>query len=585
MLTKRYALALWLLALAGCFDAGDNAGKPAAASIMAPCPGFAETGKPALVYGAQCGELKVKENPADAQSAEIAVAILRLPAINPAPKQDPLFLIQGGPGGSSVLMAEQIHQVFADVRKNRDLVFVDQRGTGKSNPLNCDSLGDAEQLLPEAEQHKKYLELMRACAAKYAAQIPYYTTPYAVADLEAVRQALGYEQINLWGGSYGSRVVLEYMRAYPQQLRTVVMDGLAPAQIALPKFFAEDAQAALAAVNRECAQQPKCLARYGDILAHAQTVHKRLQQLQAQAKPLRIHYEHPRHRQPKELLLTPKSFSSLVFMSLYSRDLTVLLPQALYRAAKEDYRLLAALHALAAEQSSFSQISEGMRYSVLCNEDARFITAHDLRSRKPFLGLDMLADFADVCNFWPEAEVPVDYFVPLKSALPSLLLSGGHDPVTPQRWAQQVAEGLSQATQLAAPGGNHIVSMEGCLPQVIAQFIEQGGVGDMKLDCVQRIKPLPLTLGANEDEAASASSAASASKVSAASSSSANFASASSASADASAADLSSADLSKPDVSSASASAADSVMSPSTIAHSATSNSSAGSFSIESAQP
>ena len=506
MLLQRFGLAALLLALAGCFGAGDKAGESAQDSLMAPCPGFAETGKPALVYGAQCGELKVKENPADPQSAEITLAILRLPAINPAPKQDPLFLIQGGPGGSSVLMAEQIHHVFADVRKNRDLVFVDQRGTGKSNPLNCASLSDAEQQLPEAEQHKKYLELMRACAAQYAAQIPYYTTPYAVNDLEAVRQALGYEQINLWGGSYGSRVVLEYMRAYPQQLRAVVMDGLAPAQIALPKFFAEDAQAALDAVNRECAQQPKCLARYGDILAHAQAVIKRLQ---AQTKPLRIHYEHPRHRQPKELLLTPKSFSSLVFMSLYSRDLTVLLPQALYRAANEDYRLLAALHALAAEQSSFSQISEGMRYSVLCNEDARFITAHDLRTRKPFLGLDMLADFADVCSFWPKAEVPVDYFVPLKSALPALLLSGGHDPVTPQRWAQQVAEGLSQATQIAAPGGNHIVSTEGCLPQVIAQFIEQGGVGEMKLDCVQRIKPLPLTLGANEDEAASSNLAAS----------------------------------------------------------------------------
>lgn len=502
---------LFVLIVGLCIVACADQNKPASATsttsqkinILKRCPGFAETGKPALVYGAECGELLVKENPADSNSREISLNILRLPAISPAPKEDPLFLIQGGPGGSSVDMATIVHYAFTEVRKNRDLIFVDQRGTGKSSPMVCERLSKADELLPEAEQTAKSLLFIKNCAEKYRAQVTYYTTPYAAQDLDLVRQTLGYEKINLWGGSYGTRVALEYLREFSQHTRTLILDGVAPVQIALPKYFQTDALAALKAINSNCQAQEKCKNLYGDIVTKAEQVTQRFAQAQADNAPISIEFEHPRHQQKTQLILTPKSFSALIFMSLYSRDLTVLLPHAIANAEKGDYRLIASLSALASEQENFSNLSEGMRFSIICNEDAHFISAEDIANAKPFFGLNMLKDFADACALWPKANLPPNYNEPIASDVPALLLSGNHDPVTPPRWAEMVAKQLTQSLQIVAPGGNHSISMEGCIPQIIGQFIELGSVDGIKTDCTKNIVPLPLVLGANEKKASS----------------------------------------------------------------------------------
>jgi len=491
--------------LSGCDEKSNQESN--VASILKPCPGFVETGKPPLVYGAECGELSLKENPADTNSNSINVAILRLPAISPVADADPLFLIQGGPGGSSIDMAIQIHGFLADVRKNRDLVFVDQRGTGKSNSLRCEQAAPKDLNLPEAVQTEKYIALMKSCAEKYQRNGAFYTTVHAVQDLDAVRIALGYEKINLWGGSYGTRVALEYARRYPQQTRSMVLDGVAPVSIALPKYFARDAMAALVAVNNECLAQTDCAAEFGDIVQKADTVLQRLNTLQAEGKALAINYEHPRNQQTEILNLTPRTFSSLLFMSLYSRDLTVLLPRAIYFAEKEDYRLLAALSALSNDQAQLLNVAEGMRYSVVCNEDWPLLSADDIAQSKPFFGMQFVTDMQTICDLWPKAKLPDDYWQPIKSDVPALLLSGKHDPVTPEFWAKNVAEHLSNATNLIAAGGNHIVSTEGCVPQLIAQFIERASMQDVKADCVEKIKPLPLVLGANQKKSTSSSSA------------------------------------------------------------------------------
>lgn len=499
--TSRFLCFFSLFFIVGCTEKSDQ--KTNAESILKPCPGFVETGKPPLVYGAECGELVLKENSADANSQDISIAILRLPAISPIPAADPLFLIQGGPGGSSIEMATQLHSFFADIRKNRDLIFVDQRGTGKSNPLRCEQLSAADLLLSETEQKEKYLQLIKNCAEKYTNSAAFYTTVHGVQDLDAVRAALGYPQINLWGGSYGTRVALEYARRYPQQARAIILDGVAPVEIALPKYFSRDAMAALTAVSDECMAQTDCASLFGDIVQKTERVLQRLIELQTKGESLVVNYEHPRHQQPDTLHLTPRTFSSLVFMSLYSRDLTVLLPRAISNAEKQDYRLLAALASLSGEQTQQMNIAEGMRYSVMCNEDWPLLNADDIAHSTPFLGLHFVQDVQPICAFWPKAELPQDYWQPIVSDVPALLLSGKHDPVTPERWAQSVAAHLSHATLLSAAGGNHSISTEGCVPQLIAQFIERASMNDVKLDCVDNIKPLPLVLGANQKKVAS----------------------------------------------------------------------------------
>lgn len=478
--------------------------------LLKPCPGFMETGKPPLVYGAECGSLLVKENPADPASKELALEILRLPAISPAAQPDPLFLIQGGPGGSSIEMASFIHGVFADVRKNRDLVFVDQRGTGKSNPLRCEQLSPADMHLPDAAQVEKYIRLMQQCAGQYKESLPFYTTLQAVQDLDAVRHALGYHQINIWGVSYGTRVALEYAKRYPQATRSLVLDGVAPKEIALSKFSARDSLAALTAVNTECLAQAACAQAFGDILHKAEQVYARLQLADQQNSPLQISYLHPVHQQPEQLTLTARNFSLLIFNALYSRDLTVLLPQAISEAEQENYRILAVLFSMAMEQSQKMNIADAMHFSVLCNEDWHFISSSDVETTPPFFGLNAIKDRHRVCGFWPKADLPDDYWQPIQSDVPALLLSGKHDPVTPETWAEQVARGLPNSTRLLAAGGNHGISYEGCVPQIIAQFIERASMHEVKTECVNRIKPLPMLLGANQKKIhSSASSAAS----------------------------------------------------------------------------
>lgn len=492
---------LLMAGLAGC-SKQQEAGA-AAPSLLQACPGFLETGKPPLVSGAQCGRLAVKENPADPASKNIDIEILRLPAISPTAQQDPLFLIQGGPGGSSIEMASFIHGFFADVRKNRDLIFVDQRGTGKSNPLRCEQLSGADLQLPESAQMEKYFQFMAQCSEKFKASLPFYTTLLAVQDLDAVRQALGYKTINLWGVSYGTRVALEYAKRYPQSTRTIILDGVAPKEIALSKFSARDSLAALTAVNNECQLQPECVREFGNILQKTETVYARLQLADQSGAPLVISYEHPVYQQPERLTLTAKNFSMLIFNALYSRDLTVLLPQAISEAERENYRLLAALFSLAMEQSQKMNIADAMHFSVLCNEDWHFISASDVETTPPFFGLNAIKDRNKICGFWPKASLPDDFWGPVHSDVPALLLSGKHDPVTPESWAELVASGLPVSVRLLATGGNHGVSYEGCVPQIIAQFIERGSMRDVKTDCVANIKPLPLVLGANQKKSSS----------------------------------------------------------------------------------
>ncbi len=505
------AIATWL---GGCGE--QQAASTTAPTLLKPCPGFVESGKPPLVYGAECGSLLVKENPADPASKEIAVEILRLPAISPAAQQDPLFLIQGGPGGSSIEMASFIHTVFADVRKNRDLVFVDQRGTGKSNPLRCEQLSPADMRLPDAEQMEKYFLLMQQCADTYKDSLPFYTTLHGVQDLDAVRQALGYNKINLWGVSYGTRVALEYAKNYPQATRTIILDGVAPKEIALAKFSARDALAALTAVNAECLAQADCAKAFGDILQKTENVYARLQLAEQSGSPVQVSFAHPVNQQVDQLTLTAKNFSMLIFNALYSRDLTVLLPQAISEAEHENYRLLATLFSMAMDQSQKMNIADAMHFSVLCNEDWHYVSASDVETTAPFFGMNVIKDKARVCSFWPKASLPESYWSPVTSNVPALLLSGKHDPVTPEVWAELVAKDLSNATRLLVAGGNHGVSYEGCVPQIIAQFIERASMQDVKTDCVANIKPLPLMLGANQKKSSSSAASSAASSVAAA---------------------------------------------------------------------
>jgi len=483
-------LLIALINLTGC-DRAHQINQEKSITWLSRCPDFSKTGKAPVEQNAQCGSFDVLENPEDANSVKISLNVLLLPAVNPVPEKDPLFFIAGGPGQSAVVVAESVHSIFNDIRKNRDIVFIDQRGTGKSHPFECEFETEASKQLPENEQEAFAKQALATCIDNVKDHAAYYTTNYAVADVDAVRAALGYEKINLWGGSYGSRVVLEYMRRFPVHTRASVLDGVAPVAIALPWSMEADGLAALQAINQQCAQSPACIESYGDIVQKAQRVSDQLL-----IKPQLIKISHPRTQEKITVSLSAQDFSSVVRLALYSRDLSSLLPQVISNADAGDYELFASLIYLAKSKSDMAGINYAMHYSVVCNEDYPLYKDKNPADSNVFLNSLSVQKYAEVCAQWPRESLPADYWEPIKSDLPVLMLSGAMDPVTPPRWAEFVKKGLTNATHVIAPGGHHIITQEGCVAQLMTAFIAKGSAKELDVQCVQNIQPLAIHLPA-----------------------------------------------------------------------------------------
>src|SRR5665213_1031886 len=205
---------------------------------------------------AQCGKLAVAENPAAPAGRQLQLFVARIPAINEHGRPDPLFLLAGGPGLAATTFYTAVAPVFERIRRDRDIVLVDQRGTGSSNALSCPGATD-----PDAPDSTAALvQEAQTCLASLAthANVADYTTSLAVRDLDAVRAALGYQIINLYGGSYGTRVAQHYLRRYPEHTRTVILDGVVPAQLTLGASLAMDAQSALERIFARCVAAAPC---------------------------------------------------------------------------------------------------------------------------------------------------------------------------------------------------------------------------------------------------------------------------------------------------------------------------------------
>jgi pimeloyl-ACP methyl ester carboxylesterase len=282
-------------------------------------------------------------------------------------------------------------------------------------------------------------------------------------------------------------VVLEYLRRYPNHTRASVLDGVAPVAIALPWSMEADGLAALQAINKQCANTPACLTHFGDIVKKAQTISSRLL-----ANPQDIKINHPRTQEKVIVSMTAQDFSGVIRLALYSRDLSSLLPQVISDAEAGDYSVLASLIYLAKSKSEMAGINYGMHYTVVCNEDYPLYKNKPATDANVFLNTHMVQKYSEVCEHWPRAQLPADYWAPIKSDLPVLALSGAVDPVTPPYWGEQVKAGLTNLTHIIAPGGHHIVSSEGCIAQLITAFIAKGDAKTLDASCANNIQPLAI---------------------------------------------------------------------------------------------
>jgi len=438
---------------------------------------------------ARCGKYEVPENPDDPNGKRIELAVAVVPAVATKSKPDPVFLIAGGPGQGTIEGYAPLLGALGGIRRERDLVLVDQRGTGGSNRLDCaipeHSLEAGD--IPPAELRK----LARDCLPALPGRPEFYTTSIAVRDLDAVRAALGYATVNVFGGSYGTRVAQHYARRYPEHTRTVVLDGVVPPALALVPAIAIESQRALDGVFVRCAADAACNERFP-------ALSEQFARLDAQLRknPVRVTLADPVTGASRKVEVTRAHLVTMARMLTYSPWTASILPLLLHEAATNgNYAPLAAQAEMVGEDLE-RMIAMGMHNSVVCAEDApRF---DDAVSREALeataIGPLMLDSMRAICEVWPRGPVDPDFAKPLDSPVPALLLSGEFDPATPAAYGATAARGFRNALHLVVPGQGHGQTHLPCVQRLLRDFIDAGTAQGLDSKCIGQIKPAPFFL-------------------------------------------------------------------------------------------
>jgi pimeloyl-ACP methyl ester carboxylesterase len=424
-------------------------------------------------HEALCGSVQRALDPvARPLGPQIEVHYAVLPALARNKRADPVFFFAGGPGQSAIEIAPQVAAMLARFGNRRDIVLIDQRGTGRSAPLQC-AAEDPALPLAELFDTDRQHERIAACLATLQ-RLPYgdlrfFTTTLAVQDADAVRAALGAERIDIVGASYGTRAVLEYQRQFPGRVRRAVIDGVAPPDMALPASFSTDNQAALDALLSACESEKACTAR-------EPRLRERWHALMA-SLPQTVVLRHPLTDRGERLDVTRDVLLGLVRGPLYAPALAAGLPAAIGEATQGRFEALAGLaQALGGRRGL--QITAGMHFSVICSEDfPRVASASD----KP--GADFGDSFEklyrEVCSSWPRGDVPAAFYTLPSAPSAVLVLSGGLDPATPPRHGERVAKALgTKARHVVVPNAGHGVMALGCMRDVLYRFVDAASDDD-----------------------------------------------------------------------------------------------------------
>lgn len=436
---------------------------------------------------AKCGTLEVWENRDTQKGRKIKLNILVLPATSQPREPDALFYFAGGPGSAATEDASGIAQVIPSIRQHRDLVFVDQRGTGQSNPLNCELFNSAD---PQSYLGSFFpLDDVRKCREQLLpkADLTLYTTNIAMDDLDDVRAALGYEQINLYGGSYGTRAALVYLRRHPKHVRTVILHGVAPTNQLMPRNFPQDAERALQGILSECEADDACHAAFPNVKADAKRVLEQLLQ-----GPAQVEVKAGQAKDPVTVTLNRNLAAEAVRYMLYSPNGASRVPLLLHLAAEGNYAPLAQT-ALFYRKNLVATGSNGMYLSVTCAEDLPFVKAEEAKQNgaNTFLGSYRYDQQSAACQLWPKGLVEAKYADPVRSDKPVLILTGEWDPVTPPSQGDAVAKTLPNSLHLVVNDGAHgLGGLRGseCLERVMTQFVESGSVKDLDADCAKNVR-------------------------------------------------------------------------------------------------
>jgi len=449
---------------------------------------------PCQVQGADgellCGEYEVFENRETMKGRKIKLRIVIAPATGKTPKPDPIFFFSGGPGQGSADIAGYATRGMEDLRVDRDLVFVDQRGTGGSNPLLCPQIGPVDSL-------QTYLgnmypeEYVKNCRAhlESKADLKTYTTDNLADDHDELRAALGYDKINLFGGSYGTRASLVYMRRHPESVRSATLMGLAPPSGKVPASFAIFCEQAMDKLLVDCAADPDCHKNFPDLEANLKQVLAKVK-----ANPVSLEVDNPFTQKKETVRFGYAPMISILRAMLYSTRNSSRLPAIVALAAQGNYEpfvLAAARYVRGINEG----IADGLYLSTTCAEDLPFIDVGAERKAAvgTFIGEYRINEQSSACQLWPRGKISSDFHEPVKCSAPTLLISGSLDPVTPPSRGALVAKHLPNSRHVVIAKAAHGAGRgTPCMKDMIRQFLDQGSAKGLDTSCVSAIKRPPF---------------------------------------------------------------------------------------------
>ena len=451
------------------------------ALALAPAIAAAQPGKDCHLPGTEeslrCVRLAV---PLDhhAPGATLSLHVTVAPALRESARRDPLFLLAGGPGEAGSDLVPLLNTTFRKVRATRDIVLIDQRGTGLSGKLDCKPGKNAETATED-----ELLAETRDCIKGLNKRFNLYTTEQAARDIEVVRSALGYGRINVWGGSYGSRLAQAYARLYPGSVRTLVLDGVAAPDQVVPAG-ARDAQAALDALFKQCADDTVCANAFPRLRSEFEALSARLAK-----SPQSLTLPDPRTADTTTVEMTSMRFIGTVHNILYSQADSRRLPFLIHSAYQDRWQPFIARSNVSRDFSSEGGPAMPLHLAVVCAEDFPRLTPQLLEedTKGSFLGAPQIMRIGKMCETMSVPAVP--YKEPTVIEAPVLLMSGALDPVTPPRRAEAARKYMKNARHLVVKNGGHIVSPLGCMPRLLRGFLDQPDVA-LKAECLNEI-PAP----------------------------------------------------------------------------------------------
>ncbi len=475
--TKRLVLALILMFLVGLFSLKTAVSyaqsQPTAAFEPAEC-----WFEPSLAFlpnqEFECGYVTVPERHADPEGPTIKLPVAILRALGENPQPDPLFLAQGGPGGDAFEIFP-ITMPNSNVRLERDLVIFNQRGANYAQPdLRCTEIFDAavETLALEgSEADSLSIEALQACYERLQAQgidLSAFNSLENAADVDTIRAALGYDTINFYGVSYGTLLGFHLMQNHPENLRSVILDGVVPTNLNFIPQVTANIDRVFTELIQTCLQDADCNAAYPELENRFFDLVDALN-----TEPVHIKVRDPETGRSVTAFLDGDTLVDVLFQAFYLPDAYATFPKLVSNLEAGDYTFIGAIWPLIAFDRTQS---DGMYFSVICAEDADFsVEDANIEGVRPYFAANAqndLQDYLDICEFWQVDLLPATVDDPVTSEVPALLLSGYYDPITPPNFAAAAADSLPNVYSFTSPTGSHGVAFsDPCIDSIIDQFL------------------------------------------------------------------------------------------------------------------